>query len=295
MMKEVKVKRGKLRRVKPFPYFMVLPTILVLCVFTFYPFLRSIYLSFFVTTPMGTPGAFVGFKNFTRIYGSPEFLNSLKATLRYAVMVAVGTFTISMCLAMLSIKIVKGCKVYQTMYALPMAIASVPVSALATYIFSYYGIINNIFGLQIQWFDDPTMAPIMTAIVTIWSCVGTSFLYLLVGFRNVPNDLVEASTLDGAGTFRQLMTVYIPLASPQIFFVMFLNILSSFKAFAIIKLLTGKGPGDSTNILVYAVYSNAFVRGRFETACVYSLALVLLIFVVTRVQLLCEKKAVHYQ
>ena len=106
---------------------------------------------------------------------------------------------------------------------------------------------------------------------------------------------MECSRLDGAGPIRRVLNVVLPLASPQVFFVIFLNIVNSFKAFAIIKLLTQKGPNDSTNILVYAIYSNAFLRGRFETACVYSLVLCALIFLVTRVQLLCEKRMVYYQ
>lgn len=289
-----KKKRGWFRT-RPFPYLMLLPTVALMCVFTFYPFLKSIYLSFFVTNNLGVPGKFVGVDNFTRVLTSDGFMNSVEATLKYAAIVALGTFVLSMVLSLMCLRVVKGCKVYQTMYALPMAVASVPISALTIYFLSNYGILNHILGTSIQWLASEKTALAATAAVTIWSCVGTSFIFLLVGFRNVPGDLVEAATLDGANAFRRIFSVYVPMASPQIFFVIFLNILTSFKAFAIIKLLTGKGPGDTTNILVYAIYSNAFLRGRFETACVYSLILCGLIFIVTRIQMACEKRMVHYQ
>lgn len=280
---------------KLFPYLLLLPTILCIGIFTVYPFLRSIYLSFFVTDSLGNPGKFVGWKNYERVLTSDGFWNSLKATFQFAGIVAVGTFVTAMLLSLLCVKPVKGSKLYQTMFALPMAIASAPLAAIMMYILSSYGILNKILGTNISWLAEEGTALGTTAVITIWSCTGTSFIFLLVGFRNVPTELVEAATLDGANVFRKIRHVYIPVASPQIFFVIFLNILSAFKAFGIINLLTGKGPNDSTNILVYAVYSNAFLRGRFETACVYSLILCLIIFLVSRIQLSFEKRMVHYQ
>ena len=274
---------------------MLLPTIIVLILFTFYPFIKSIYLSFFVTNNIGVPGAFVGFKNFVRVFKSKDFIQSLEATMKYAALVGIGTFLMAMFLSLISIRAGKGSKVYQTMYAIPMAIASVPIAALATYILSNYGILNHVLGTKIEFLSRKETALISVACVQIWSNIGASYIFLLVGFRNVAADLVEAATLDGASFLQRILYVYIPMASPQIFFVIFLNIISSFKGFAIIKLLTQKGPANSTNILVYAVYSNAFLRGRFETACVYSLVLCVIIFIFTRIQQFCEKRLVHYQ
>ena len=122
-----------------------------------------------------------------------------------------------------------------------------------------------------------------------------SFIFLLVGFRNVPTTLVECAKLDGANYLQNFIHVYVPIASPQIFYVVFLNIIASFKAFGAINVLTSGGPSESTNILIYALYSNAFNRGRFETACVYAVVLCTLIFLVTRIQMILEKRMVHYQ
>ncbi len=285
----------KKRKQKPLPYLLLLPMVILFGLFTFYPFIRSIYLTFFITDPLGNPSSFVGFSNFERVFTDEGFVKSLVSTIKFAAMVGIGTFSVAIVLALLCMHPRRGSKIYQTMYALPIAVASVPVSALASYILSKYGILNQLLGIDIGWFSTEQTALIACAAVTIWSSVGTSFIFLLVGFRNVPEDLLECSRLDGAGPIRRVLNVVLPLASPQVFFVIFLNIVNSFKAFAIIKLLTQKGPNDSTNILVYAIYSNAFLRGRFETACVYSLVLCALIFLVTRVQLLCEKRMVYYQ
>lgn len=286
---------GALNTPKPLPYLLLLPNILLLVVFTFYPFLRSIYLSLFVTDTLGNPAAYVGLENFRRVLTSNGFLESLKVTFQFAGMVGVGTFVIALFFAYLCVDKVRGSRVYQTMFALPIALASAPICAIAMFYLNRNGLVNNLFGTTNAWLSSESTALICCAIVTVWANVGTSFIFLLVGFRNVPDHLVESSKIDGAGYVRRFLNIYFPIASPQIFFVMFLNIIQSFKAFAVIKILMGKMNNSYTNVLVYALYSNAFLRGRFETACVYALMLCLIIFIFTRIQLLFEKRMVHYQ
>lgn len=277
------------------PYALLVPAMAAFCVFSFWPFFRTFYLSVFVTDTLGNPGAYVGLANFMRVLQSEDFWISMKATWKFAAIIGVGSFALSMFLAVLCINMEKGSKLYQTMYAIPMAIASAPISAIFTFILSRYGILNELLGTEIIWLKDVRYTIWVVAFISIWGGSSGGFLYLLVGFRNVPDELIEAATLDGAGFWTKLRRIYLPMASPQIFFVVFLNIIGSFKAFAFIKQLVGKGPGNSTNVLVYALYDYAFTRGRFETACVYGIALFLLIFIVTRIQLLCEKRLVHYQ
>ena len=110
----------------------------------------------------------------------------------------------------------------------------------------------------------------------------------------MPEDLLESARIDGAGRLTRIFKIMFPIASPQIFFVVFLNITGSFKAFGEIRLLTGGGPAKATTTLVYAIYEQAMKNVRFETACVYSICLFLVIFLVTRIQLLVEKRVVFY-
>lgn len=285
----------RIRRAPTLPYLLLLPSVAFLCFFVFYPFVRSIYLTFFVTNSLGVPKTFVGWENYKRILFDHSFWNSMAQTFKFAGIVGTGTFVFAMILALMGVADVRGSKVYTTMYAIPMAIASVPLSALALFFLRNQGIINLVFGTSIEWLSTRPYALISVAFVTVWSGLGASFIFLLVGFRNVPDELIESSVIDGAGPLKRVFSVYIPVASPQIFFVAFLNIVGSFKAFGIIKLMTGKGPGDSTNIMVYAIYANAFIRNRFESACVYSLALCLIIFVITRIQLALEDRVVFYK
>ena len=277
------------------PYVMLLPAMAAFIVFRIWPFARNFYLSTFVTDSLGNPGAYVGLANYERVLQSEDFWNSMMATWKFAAIIGVGSFALSMLMALLCINISKGGKVYQTMFAIPMAIASAPISAIFTFILSRYGLLNELLGTEVIWLNDTNWTIWVVGFISIWAGSAGGFLYLLVGFRNVPDELVEAATLDGATFWEKVRSIYIPIASPQIFFVVFLNIIGSFQAFGFIKQLVGAGPGKSTNVLIFAMYEYAFTRGRFETACVYAIALFFVIFIVTRIQFLCEKRLVHYQ
>ena len=213
------------KRTKKLPYLLIAPAILLFCAFTFYPFIRAIVLSFAVTDKRGNFAKWVGIGNWLRVLKKDEFWNVVVVTLKMAAANLVFTFSIAMIFALLATKKVRWSKLYQTMYALPMAIASSP----------------------------------------------------------------------GAGPFERIRKIILPLASPQIFFVLFLNINNSFKCFNQIKLLTQGGPANSTKTLIYYIYENAIVNGRFETACVQAIFLFLMIFILTRIQFALEDKVVHYQ
>lgn len=276
------------------PYILMIPATVMLVLFTFYPFLRSIYLSFYVTDPLGNPGRFVGLANFQRVFSSNEFKNSLIVTFKYGIMIGVGTFTLAMALAYLCVHQISGSKLYTTMFSLPMALASAPIAAIALYIFGRYGLLNNILGTAKTWITDENTALITMVIIVIWANCGSSFIYLLVGLRNVPEELIECADLDGASRTTKFFKIYVPIASPQIFFVVFINIVGAFKSFAMIKILLGN-TNSNMNVLILQVYKYAFLRGRFETGCVYAIVLCLAIFLATRLQFILEKKVVFYK
>ena len=281
---------------KSLPYLLVLPTMALFVAFTFYPFVKTIVLSFALTDKQGNFSKWVGVSNWVRILSKESFWKTILITLKMAAINLVGTVAIAMIFALLANKKVKFSKLYQTMYALPMAIASSPAAAIFLFIYRQKnGLLNNILGVEQAWLLDQSTAIWCVCAMTIWMHIGTSFIFLLVGFRNVPEDLLESAWLDGAGPFRRIWHIILPMASPQIFFVIFMNIASSFKTFAQIKLLTSGGPVNITKTLIYYIYENAIINGRFETACVQAIFLFLMIFLLTRIQFIFEDKVVHYQ
>ena len=233
-------------------------------------------------------------QNFARVFTSLDFAKTIKNTFHFALLVGVFTFLLALCLALLCVEKRRFSRVYEVMYSIPMAIAAAPAAALWLFIFKQGGVIDMVTGESYPWLTSPDFAIYAVSAATVWLSVGSSFLFLLVGFRNVPEDLLESARIDGAGTLTRIFKIMFPVASPQIFFVIFLNITNSFKAFGEIRLLTGGGPAGATTTLVYAIYDRAILNGRFETACVYSLILFLVIFLVTRTQFFVEKKFVFY-
>jgi sn-glycerol 3-phosphate transport system permease protein len=150
-------------------------------------------------------------------------------------------------------------------------------------------------GINVDWLKDERTALLILSIITSWSHVGTAFLLLLAGFRGVSEDIQEAAIVDGAGEFTRAVKIMIPMASPQIFYVVFTNILSAIKTFTQIRLLTSGGPGDSTRTLMYQIYTKGAEAGQYEYACCASVIMFLIIFIITRIQFKFEDKLVHYQ
>ena len=288
---------NKKKKIPVLPYLLIAPAIILFILFTYYPLIKAAVLTLFVTNKAGEATKFVGLANWTRVLGKASFWDIIGVTLKIAAINLVFTFTIAMIFALLATQKVRGGKVYQTMYALPMAIASAPAAAIFLFIFRQQnGVLNNLLGgTQIGWLTEMPYALAAVCTMTVWINVGVSFIFLLVGFRNVPEDLLEAALIDGAGPLRRIKDVIIPMASPQIFFVLFLNIINAFKSFAQIRLLTAGGPGNATKTLIYYIYENAILNGRLETACVQAMVLFVIIFLFTRLQMLAEKKVVHYQ
>ena len=293
--KQLQPVSGRTKKATPLPYLLLLPALTLFTAFTYWPFLRTIIYSFALTDKKGNWVKWVGIKNYIRVFPSRTFTQVLGNTFYFAAMVCLGTLIVAMILALLSAEQKKGSRVYETLFSMPMAVASAPAATIFIFIMRKEGgVLNAMLGTNLAWLREPTLALESVAFVTVWLSIGSTFIFLLVGFRNVPIDLIESSTLDGAGPFRRALKIMIPLASPQIFFVIFLNITASFRAFGQIKLLTSGGPNGATTTLIYAMYENAFLNGRYETAYVQALTLFVIIFVVTRIQTALEEKVVFY-
>ena len=283
---------------KILPYILMLPTLLGVVVFSFYPFLKTFISSFSLTTEYGEWIKWAGTYFWKELFLGQEgrFLQILKTTLIFAAMNFSMVFIGAMVLALLCVKKDKYSKLFQTAFALPMAISSVIASVMFRFIFDGNGgLMNSWLGTEIAWLKNESTAIWVVAIVTAWSHIGSEFLLLLAGFRSVSEDIQEAATVDGANAFTKAVKIMIPMASPQIFYVLFVSIITAFKTFTQIKLLTGGGPLDSTMTFMMDIYQQGYEVGEYEYACCASIVLFLIIFIVTRIQFMFEKKMVHYQ
>ncbi|MDD3212861.1 MAG: sugar ABC transporter permease [Eubacteriales bacterium] len=285
---------GKRRRWAP--YLFLLPVFVFFISFYYYPFFRTIFTSFAVTDAAGQLKKMVGLKNFTMIFNRKDFYTILLNTLKFVPLIALPTLLGGMLLAVFANRrIPRVSRAVETMFSLPMAIASASAALVWALIYNpVIGIANYLLGTDINWLADERYAMFSVALVTVWLQMGSNFIFLLTALRGVPGELVESGMIDGANGWQEFFHITLPMISPTLFFVIFLDIMGSFQAFGQIRILTQGGPGIATRVLVYDIYLEAFMNYRFGSACAESLILFVMMLGITMVQFRFENKGVHY-
>ena len=286
---------GKKKKLNWTPYCYLIPCMLVFGIFLFYPFFKTIYLSLFMTDRMGQAKIFVGLGNYTDLLTSESFLNSLKVTLIFVVIVVIGGMLLGLIAAVLCNKAFPGIRAFSTAYALPMAIASSSAAMIfQIMLHPTVGIVNKLTGLDINWLNDPDTALICVAILTAWLNSGINFLYFSAGLGNIDETIYERASVDGASSVQQFFSLTLPGLSPIMFYTLVVNIIQAFQSFGQIKILTEGGPDEATNVIVYSIYRDAFFNYRFGSAAAQSVILFIIIMIITLIMFRLEMKGVSY-
>lgn len=286
---------GKRKHVPLTSYLYLVPSLLIFAVFLFYPFFKTLYLSLFMTNKMGQAKLFVGLQNYTDLLRSASFLNSLKVTLIFVVIVVFGSMVLGLTAAVLCNRAFPGIRAFSTAYALPMAIASSSAAMIfKIMLHPAVGIVNKLLGLDINWLNDPATALYCVAILTAWLNSGINFMYFSAGLGNIDETIYERASVDGASGVQQFFSLTLPGLSPIMFYTLVVNIIQAFQSFGQIKLLTEGGPSESTNVIVYSIYRDAFFNYRFGSASAQSVILFVIIMLITLVMFRLEKKGVSY-
>lgn len=286
---------GKKSAAKINPYFYLVPSMLIFAVFLFYPFFKTIYLSLYKTNKMGEAKLFVGLENYKALLSSPSFHNSLKVTLIFVSVVVIGSMLLGLVATVLCNKAFPGIRFFSTAYALPMAIASSSAAMIfQIMLHPAVGIVNKLLNLDINWLNDPKTALWCVAILTAWLNSGINFLYFSAGLGNIDETIYERASVDGASGIQQFFSLTLPGLSPIMFYTLVVNIIQAFQSFGQIKILTEGGPNESTNVIVYSIYRDAFFNYRFGSAAAQSVILFLIVMVITLIMFRMEKKGVKY-
>ena len=276
-------------------YLYLIPCFLVFAVFLFYPFVKTIYLSLFLTDKLGQAKVFVGLENYADLLTSESFYNSLFVTLIFVVIVVIGSMLLGLIGAVLCSKAFPGIRVFSTSYALPMAIASSGAAMIFKIILNpTIGILNKLTGLDINWIADPRYALICVAVLTAWLNSGINFLYFAEGLGSIDESIYARASVDGDNGFQKFFRLTLPGLSPIMFYTLVVNIIQAFQSFGQVKILTQGGPGESTNLIVYSIYRDAFFNYKFGSAAAQSVILFLIIMALTLVMFKIEKKGVKY-
>jgi len=282
-------------------YLLLVPSVVIVIIFLIIPSIQSIHLSLYRVSPFGDRRIFKGITNFITLFKSADYLNSLKVTIIFTLGIVIVGITISLLLAIAANQKIRGVGFYRTAliwpYALSPAVAGTIWAMLfdpATGAVSYLS--KELTGYVPNWRTNGTVALIVIILAAIWKMLGYNIIFFLSGLQGIPVDVIEASHIDGAGPFRRLWHITLPLISPMTFFLFIMNSLYGFfQVFGLIDIMTKGGPARATEVLVYRLYLDGFQNLRTGYASAQSIILFLFVAGLTLLQFNASKKWVFYQ
>jgi len=280
-------------------YALVLPALLVFGTFIFYPFVRTAWLGLFEQPLFGGDSTWVGLDQYLDEWRSDDFRNSLFVTVKFAVFTVPVGISLGVLLAVVGHQRLRGIGVYRTIFSSTVATSIAVASVLFFTLFNQQlGVLTKLLNREGETpvLDDPRLAFIAVCGVTIWQNLGLSFIVISAGLQAVPDELLEAARVDGAGAFRRFFRVTMPLLSPTLLFAVVVGSILAFQAFAQVDLLTEGGPGDRTNVLTYAIKTTALGNPPDQgAAAAYAMALFAITLLLTVVQLRFLERRVTYE
>jgi multiple sugar transport system permease protein len=288
------------RRIDLWAYAMIAPAFIGLVALYLWPFL-STFVRSFMELPVFGAGEFNGIDNYSKLIGDTDFWLALANSARYTIIVLFG-IPLAIVFAALIQQVSRGKGVYRVLFFLPVVTLPVAVGMVWRFILNGdFGLLNyvlSIFGIQGQyWVADSRFAIYAFAVVGIWMGLGVNLIILGAGLQNIPIDLYEASSLDGASRIRQFFSITLPLLSPSIFFVTILTTISALQMFDLVFIMLGSINNtalEGSKTIVYLFYEAAFVQFKQGYAASIAIVLLVIIMIVTAIQFRLEKKWVTY-
>lgn len=275
------------------------PQLMVLFLFFYLPIILAFFWAFHLEQPFGGGSTFVGLDNFRRVLGSSEFWSSASATLVYMVLASGTSVTTALILAVAADRSLRISPLARNIFIWPKAVASASIGVIFIFILNpYLGILAPLNHIWPGIWDPRNSivdAYLMLFVANIWTAIPFSFIILLAGLQAMPPDLHKAGAIDGAGPWRRLWDIQLPLLTPQLFVVIVLEVADSLSgSFGLIDTMTSGGPGGATNLLVYKVYSDGFKAYDLSGASTQTVILMALVACITAAQYLFLERKVKY-
>ena len=281
------------------PYLLVAPQIAITIIFFFWPAAQAVYYSFLVQDPFGLSTQFVWFQNFADLFDSEHYLASFRITAIFSLLVAVSGLAISLLLATMADRVIRGALAYKTLLIWPYAVAPAIAGVLWAFIFApSIGIATYVlkrWGIDWNWIVNGDQAMLLIVVAATWKQISYNFLFFLAGLQSIPRSLLEAAAIDGATPFRRFWTIIFPLLSPTTFFLLVINMVYAFfHTFGVIDATTQGGPAGSTQILVYKVYHDGVKAGDLGSSAAQSVILMFIVIALTVAQFRFVERKVQY-
>lgn len=283
------------------PYVLLAPMVLVVLLFFIVPSVQSLILSFFRVSPLGDRRIFVGLQNFERLVTNPDYLNSLWVSVKFAFFVVIVGLAAGLGVATVANQRLPGFHIYRTLliwpYALSPAIAGLVWGLMMNPQFGLGArLLREFTGISFNYLTNGSQALLFLALAATWKMFGYNIIFFLAGLQSLPNELLEAASLDGAGGLTKFWRITFPLLSPTTFFLFVMNTLYAFfEGFGLVHITTLGGPGDDTNLLVYNLYQDGFIGLNTGFASAQSILLLVMVSVLTFIQFRYAGNKVFYQ
>ncbi|NOU98054.1 ABC transporter permease subunit [Paenibacillus sp. LMG 31456] len=281
------------------PYLMIAPAMAGICMFVMYPIIYLIYLSFFKYNLMNqAKSKFIGLDNFTQIFTRADFYKALTNTLLYSVGVVILTMILSLLIAIWLSKRSRFNAIIQAGLFTPHIVSIVSISLVWLWLMEpNHGLLNFLLkslGLPTsQWLQSSNTALISVIIVSVWQGIGYYTLIIVAALQSISPAIYEAAALDNASRFKIFYKITLPLISPQLFFILIIMTIGSFKVFDTVQVMTGGGPNDATSTIVYYIFKYRTTNIGYSAAT--GVVLMAIIGLLTFVYFRVLSKRVHYQ
>lgn len=261
------------------PYLLILPTVLLICIFKIYPIIDSVIQGF-----LSTEGSFT-LDNYKVLFADKTFWDSLMVTIKFNIIIIPLQIVIAFIMAMLVNVKIKGIEIFRTVFYLPFCISLTVATVIWQMMLNVNnGVINSILGIlgiqKIGFLIDAKWALLSIILIASWRGCAYWMMFFLAGLKGIDTSVYESAKIDGSGFFSTLFRITIPLLKNTIIFVVIANTTANFLLFAPIQIATEGGPQGSTNVLMYEAYKSAFVySNRPRQACIVTILLIIIILV----------------
>jgi sn-glycerol 3-phosphate transport system permease protein len=281
------------------PWLLIAPQLLLVLVFFYWPTTQALYWAFTLEQPWGGGNSWVWFDNFLAIFRDREYWSTVLRSAFYAICTTGLSMLLALVLAAFVDRSLKGTRIFQSVYVWPYAIAAPAAGVAFRFIFApesgLVGSINEIWPGIWNPATNGGHALAMIIVCHAWLGIGYNFIFFLAALQMIPRSIVEAGAMDGARPFRRMIDLQLPLIAPTVFFLLIMNLISSFTdSFGLIDVMTEGGPFGSTEVMVYKIYFDGFKGLDYSGAAAQSIVLMLLVIALTFVQFKWVENRVHY-
>lgn len=283
------------------PWLLLSPTLVILTLFLYYPALDNLRLSTLLARLGTDRTAFVCLNNFTKLLDPRQnYGQTIYATFFISFFVVVIGLALGLFIAYMAYQPIRGANIYRTLLIWPYAISPVAAGIIFNIIFNESsGIMNQLIraggGTPVQWLQNPTIAPWTIIAASVWKSLGFNILFYIAGLQNVPDDLQEAASIDGANGVQRFFQIVLPLLGPITFFLVVTNVTYAFfDTYGTIDFLTRGGPAGATSTMIYRVVNDGISKFDLGLAAAQSLMLFIVVIGITLIQFRTSGRRVTY-